>query len=269
MKVTVLVENTASSELYGCEHGLSFWLEICGKTIMYDFGQSELWYENAKKLNLDLSKVDLGILSHGHYDHGGGLKCFLEKNPSAIVYCNENVFGEYYNADARYIGLEQSLRNHPRLAMVKDKLNISENLTLFSCNDLPAYREAPGAGLTKGIRENGGGEWKRMPDDFAHEQYLLAEESGKRILISACSHKGILNLCKWFQPDVCIGGFHFMKMETTGEDARKLREIAEALLAFPTVYYTCHCTGDAQYGILKEVMGERLHRLSAGMRVEV
>ena len=105
----------------------------------------------------------------------------------------------------------------------------------------------------------------RRPDDFRHEQYLLLEEEGKRILISGCSHKGIENIVKWFCPDVLVGGFHFMRLE----DVQVLKEKAAALLESPTVFYTGHCTGEMQYAVLKEEMGSRLHRIQAGVTMEV
>ena len=105
----------------------------------------------------------------------------------------------------------------------------------------------------------------RKPDDFRHEQYLLVEEAGKRILISGCSHKGILNIMEIFRPDILVGGFHFMNI--TEEDT--LAEAARKLLAYDTVYYTGHCTGKAQYDCMKTVMGDRLHYIATGTVVEI
>ena len=105
----------------------------------------------------------------------------------------------------------------------------------------------------------------RKPDDFRHEQYLLLEEQGKRILISGCSHKGILNIMDAFRPDVLVGGFHFMKME----DETFLTRAAQQLLEYDTVYYTGHCTGQKQYDFLKNLMGDRLHYISAGTVLEI
>ena len=104
------------------------------------------------------------------------------------------------------------------------------------------------------------------PDDFRHEQYLLIEENGKRILISGCSHKGIFNIVRWFRPDVLIGGFHFMKMDP--KDPR-LEAAARMLLEAPTEYYTGHCTGADQFGKLKTRMGDRLHYTAAGSVIEL
>ena len=80
MKVTVLIENTACREDLAAEHGLSLLIETSTSTILFDAGQTGAFADNAKKLGIDLNTVDFCILSHGHYDHGGGLKRFLEEN---------------------------------------------------------------------------------------------------------------------------------------------------------------------------------------------
>ena len=107
-----------------------------------------------------------------------------------------------------------------------------------------------------------------VPDDFRHEQYLTIYEKGRKVLLSGCSHKGILNLMEWLKPDVCIGGFHFMKLATCGNDEKVLQEAARELEALPAEYYTCHCTGAEQYAYLKERM-TRLHYLAAGDVLEL
>lgn len=136
-------------------------------------------------------------------------------------------------------------------------------MRLLDANDLEKILPVDAAGLT---RKRGDA---YEPDDFRHEQYLLLEENGKRVCVSGCSHKGILNIVRWFQPDVLIGGFHFMKLDPEGPGRARLLEAAKALLEGNTVYYTGHCTGDAQYDLLKQVMGDRLHRLSTGDTFEI
>ena len=127
---------------------------------------------------------------------------------------------------------------------------LAEGITLYQLEVVPADT----AGLE--MEEQG----QRKPDDFRHEQYLLVEEGGKRILISGCSHKGILQIMEAFRPDILVGGFHFMKIT---EEA-KLAEAAKKLLEYDTVYYTGHCTGLTQYAYLKSVMGDQLHYIAAG-----
>ena len=105
---------------------------------------------------------------------------------------------------------------------------------------------------------------KLIPDDFRHEQYLLIEENGRRILISGCSHKGIVNIAEWFKPDVLVGGFHFSKLPL--DDA--LKGYAGFLNSFDTEYYTCHCTGIEQYAFMKKYI-DKLSYLSTGESIIV
>ena len=257
MKVTVLVENTACTDQVMAQHGLSLYLESENHRILFDMGQSDAFIHNAQALEIDLSKVDIAVLSHGHYDHGGGLEAFLQVNQKAPVYIHETAFGLYYNGTEKYIGLNPSLLGNPRLVPTKGSLQVTSNLILRDCNELEWQFD--GWGLNK--RE---GEVFR-PDDFTHEQYLEVREGEKRILISGCSHKGILNIAEHFQPDILIGGFHLNKQE----DILALQKTARRLLTGSTRYFTGHCTGDKQFGILKGVMADRLERISTGMVFEV
>ena len=262
MKITTLIENTACREGLVCEHGLSLYIETGSKRILFDAGQTGAFGDNAEKLGIDLSRVDLAVLSHGHYDHGGGLKRFLELNAAAPVYINQSAFSQCYNGPEKYIGLAPSLRESDRLVFVEDQMELGEGLTLLSCNDRPKVVPVNPFGLN--IRENG----VTRPDDFRHEQYLLIRENGKTVCISGCSHKGILNIVDWLRPDVLVGGFHFMKLDPA-VDGDALRAAAGRLLSYPTRYYTGHCTGEAQFAFLKERMGDRLQSISTGSVIEL
>ncbi|MBQ1452970.1 MAG: MBL fold metallo-hydrolase, partial [Ruminococcus sp.] len=94
--------------------------------------------------------------------------------------------------------------------------------------------------------------------------YLMIEENGKRILISGCSHKGIVNIAEWFKPDVLVGGFHFNKLPLDGN----LKGYAERLDSQDTAFYTCHCTGVEQYAFMKRYM-KNLHYISTGDIIEL
>jgi len=253
MRIVTLIENTASLNGLAAEHGLSLYIETDSHKILFDAGQSAAFGDNAKKLGVDLKEVDLAVLSHGHYDHGGGLARFLEINDRAPVWMNPHAFEPHYNAADKDIGLDSGLRGSSRIRFAADGQTIGKGLTLYSHIDCP-YGIRP-FGLTAG-------NW--MPEDFRHEQYLLIEEAGKRVLISGCSHRGILNIMQWFRPDVLVGGFHFMKMDP---ESPELEAAAAALLRWPCTYYTGHCTGEAQVTALKAIMGHRLHRLSGGVEI--
>ena len=253
IKITVLAENTTANDGLKAEHGLSLYIETERKKILFDMGQTTLFAENAAKLGVDLASVDLAVLSHGHYDHGGGLARFLMLNKTASVYLSRHAFGDYYNGTEKYIGLDKSLRDDRRLVFTDGVFEICEGLTLYSCNDAVKEFELGSFGLT---------EYKDgffVPDPFLHEQYLLIEDEGRRILISGCSHKGVLNIVKWFTPDVLVGGFHFSKLPLD----ETLKSYSKYLDSFGTEYYTCHCTGEEQYGFMKSYMS-RLNYISTG-----
>lgn len=260
MKITTLIENTALSPELTAEHGLSLYVQTDRCRFLFDAGQTGAFAENARKLGIDLKAADFAILSHGHYDHGGGMMEFLACNPHAKLYLREDAFGTYCNGKQKYIGLDQHLRQSGRLVLTGDTYVIAPGLMLSTCNALP--RSVPTDPF--GLMEKVGDDFR--PDAFRHEQYLLMEEGGRRVLFSGCSHKGILNILSWFQPDVLVGGFHFKQL---APDSQRLRDLGKAMAEYNTVFYTGHCTGQEQFAVLKTILGDRLHAISAGSIVEI
>lgn len=258
MRITVLAENTTDYSLLKPEHGLSLFIETKNHNILFDTGQSELFYENAEKLKIDLKSVDIAILSHGHYDHSGGISKFIEINDTAPIYVNRRVFEPYFNASDKYIGVDPDLRDSDRMRLIDDEFIIDNSLSLYTCNELEREFDLGSFGLSV-MKDS-----VLCPDDFLHEQYLLIEENDTRILISGCSHKGILNIEKWFTPDILVGGFHFSKLELD----EKLEKYAQYLSGFDTDYYTCHCTGVEQYEYMRKFM-PRLNYISTGTVLEI
>ena len=260
MKIVTLIENTTSRPDLQYEHGLSLYIEACGQKLLFDTGASGAFADNAWLMGIDLAQVDQAVLSHGHDDHSGGFLRFLEANSKAPIWLRPEALLPCHGSSGDYIGLAPALQKSERLCFAADIQRIAKGLTLYSCNQLESFVPIDSAGLTVRTGE------ALVPDTFRHEQYLLIEENGKRVLISGCSHKGILNLAQWFRPDVIVGGFHYMRVDP--RDPR-LTQSAQTLLAYPTVYYTGHCTGQAQYDVMKEKMKDRLHSLSTGVTIEV
>lgn len=258
MNVTVLVENTRRNDFLLCEHGLSLWLETGGEKYLFDFGQTDAFARNAHQLDVDLGQAKAAILSHGHYDHGNGAGAFLRRNRHAHIYVHEAAFGRHYHGD-KYIGLNGDMAGDSRLTLTKDVCRLNDTMVLCTCNASNHLYPASGHDLT--VEENG----QRKQDRFFHEQYLMVREGQKRIVISGCSHKGVLNIVDWLKPDVFVGGLHLHDIE----DEKQLRQIGEKLLESGAVFYTGHCTGEKQYDTLKQVMGERIHALSTGDKLTI
>jgi len=258
MKITCLLENTTERTDMQVEHGLSLFIETESHRILFDMGQTDLFYQNASTLGIDLSCVDIAVLSHGHYDHGGGLQKFLEINSHAPVYIHKDAFLPHFNGSEKYIGLDISLKDQPRIRFTDDECRIDDSLTLFSCNEKTKQYSPIPSGLTEKVGDT------FITDDFRHEQYLLTVENGKRILFSGCSHKGILDISNWFSPDVLIGGFHYSKLALD----EQLLHAAKELSSRPTQFYTCHCTGIEQYAFMRQYIPS-LQYLSCGQIIQI
>ena len=262
MRVTMLLDNLAADPSLAAEHGLSLYIETEKHRILFDAGQSYAFARNAEALDIDLSAVDIAILSHGHYDHSGGLARFLELNDHAPLYLHRSAFERREAERGRDIGLAPSLADSPRLVFTDDILHLDVGLALITCNQRERRFPSHSGGLYQ--YRDGAPE----QDAFLHEQYLCIHEGTRNVVISGCSHKGILNIVDWLKPDVLIGGFHFMDMDVL-KDSEELESEAAQLAASGTLFYTCHCTGKKQFDYLKERMGERLHYLAGGMSVEI
>ena len=101
MRIVNLIENTEGNPECVYEHGLSFYIETKAHKILLDLGQTDNSLRNAKALGIDLQAVDTVVLSHGHYDHSGGIIPFTGINDRAAIYMQCSAGGEYYADDGK------------------------------------------------------------------------------------------------------------------------------------------------------------------------
>ena len=275
MRIVCLSENTEGSRGCGIEHGLCFYIETKNHKLLFDTGASDLHIQNAERLGVDLQAVDTVILSHGHYDHGGGLLSFLELNDKAEVYMQKSAFGEYFSQkdetkEPRYIGLDPALKENTRIHLLEGDERLDGELAVFASigNQYPI----PSASRTLLQKTEEG----YIPDDFVHEQCLCVFAEGKRILFSGCAHHGIRNILARYealyhcQPDLVFSGFHMMKKGGySEEDITGMIETALALSKMKTQFYTCHCTGELPYQAMKKIMDNQLQYIHCGDEIIV
>lgn len=259
MVIKVLIENSKLNNSFLCEHGLSLYIETNRHKILYDFGQTDSLFENAKTLGVDLSSVDIAFLSHAHYDHSGGLKTFLKVNKTAKIYVSSLVFGNYFNGETKYIGVDKDLFPSSRIITIDDTLTIDDELTFYS-SSLVRGSVFPQNLTVK--TENG-----YVLDDFSHEYYLQITENAKKVLFSGCSHKNIINIIKAFPCDVFVGGLHFSKIDLS--QVEFFKSVAKTLSENSKLIYAGHCSGDAQFDILKKYLGDKLQNLSSGQIIKI
>lgn len=277
MRIINLVENTEGSSGCGVEHGLCFYIETEKHKLLMDTGQTDLLIGNAERLGIDLTLVDTVVLSHGHYDHGGGIMPFAQINPTAKIYVPAAAFGEYYSVnkagEPHYIGLAEEIKELPQVVKVTAEdgiFQIDDELSLFS----GIGNEHPIPSANRRLKKKADEEL--VQDDFAHEQCLVIKEGVKSILLSGCAHHGILNILDRYialygkEPDIVISGFHMMRKNGySDEDINMIIDTALALRQYKTVFYTGHCTGLEPYNAMKKLMGSQLHYVHSGDEVRI
>lgn len=271
MRIVTLVENTALNNTYRSKHGLCLYIETKKHKILFDLGPNDLFIENAKKMNIDISEIDIVIISHGHKDHGGGLKHFLRLNSKAKIYVCQSAFESHYIKVLGMpfsVGLDEELINNKQIIFSDDEMEIDEELLLFSNVKNEKYIMKSNNVLY--ARKDG----CLKKDDFVHEQSLVINEGGQRVLISGCSHAGVLNIQNKAEKlidneiDIVLGGFHLYNPPTRKyESDETICSLANEMKEKGSAYFTCHCTGIKAYEQMKNILGERLSYLSTGTEI--
>lgn len=270
MTITVLVENTSLSPSLTEEHGLSVLVQTEGVNILIDSGQTDAIIHNSAVLGVDLKAVDYLILSHGHYDHCGGVMSFAQLNGSADIIIADEAFDEYWNTvSGRYIGVDKRIASLPKLHKISSSCSLTDNIELFG--SVSGTKLFPFGNKKLQVK----GETGFAPDSFSHERYTVITENGKKYLFSGCAHKGVVNIVEEFEllygeaPHAVVSGFHLMKdSEYTPEEINLISQTAEELRRYPTRFYTGHCTGSA-FDIMKRIMGDKLTEIHTGMKIQI
>ena len=286
MKVTVLLENATPTSRLAARHGLSLWVEAAGRRVLFDMGPDAAFLTNAEELGIDIATANAAVLSHGHADHGGGLGAYLAvtdaRGAHAPVFVRAHAFDTHLSGSGERrhtISLDPALAGTERLVVVtEDARDIAPGLTLFATTVRPHPEPASNGRLfavPAGTSADAAGA-EVVADDFSHEQSLLVREGGRAVLISACSHAGILNIMDEAERlaaaplEAVIAGFHLMAPSalSTADDTT-VRALARELAARPARYFTFHCTGLAAYSILRDELGPRVSYLACGSSVEL
>lgn len=247
MKIKTLVENLTNQQGIFAEHGLSIYIETDHQKILFDTGQSGLFLQNAEKMGIDIKDIDLLVLSHGHYDHTGGLYPFLEVNQKAKVYAKRGIFEAKHNSNKRFIGTEriESILNN-RMVFVDAETQIADNV--FIMPNIKIYHPIDTHFNNLYLQTENG----LVSDDFNDELFIAIKQNEMINIVTACSHRGITNICKtatnFFQlpVDLILGGFH--TKNCTEEQYLHIKEYLKEL--HPHSIGVCHCTGVEKYASL-------------------
>ena len=204
LKITILNENAPKAN-FGSEHGLSYIIEG-DKKILFDFGPSDIIFKNAKLLNINLNDIDTFVLSHGHWDHGNGLKYFNNKKLITHPFSFQK---KYRKVDNSYIGLPISKYDAEKrfdLILSKNPYKISEKITFLG--EIPRLNSFE-AKTTSFMLKDG-------TEDFVLDDTAITVNTQKGLVVVAgCSHSGICNIVEYAKKVTninkiygVIGGFH-------------------------------------------------------------
>jgi 7,8-dihydropterin-6-yl-methyl-4-(beta-D-ribofuranosyl)aminobenzene 5'-phosphate synthase len=226
------------------EHGLSIYIETENSRVLFDTGQSGLFLHNAEKMGIKMEDIDSLVLSHGHYDHTGGLYPFLEKNKKARIYAKKDIFTPKYRSNSRFIGtVSQDEILKERLQFVDEITEVAENIFIMPDIELFNIADTHFKGLNIRIGED------VFIDEFEDELFLAILHNEQINIVTACSHRGITNICntatEHFRLPVglILGGFH-LKNSTYDQFIQTMEYFR---MLNPKSIGVCHCTGVEKY----------------------
>jgi len=276
-RVTVLVENTAFGAHVRGEHGLSFWIEAGPTRVLFDTGQTpEVLFHNAEWLGIDLETTDAIVLSHGHYDHTGGLEKVLNRTRAPRLFLHPRALARRYSrkndGTVQEIGIPSALdrgflRAHSSSLVWTDRsARVADELWVTG----PVSR-------TTGYEDTGGDffldERCGTPDLIDDDQAVFFDTAQGSVVLLGCAHAGVVNTLHHVQEltegrpiHAVIGGMHLVTapQDRMGRTVEALRELDVGIIApghctgaraqsrlgseFPSRWEPCHVGAQFQFG---------------------
>ncbi len=270
ISITVLCDDVAQAGLMA-EHGLSFWIETPSGNVLFDTGQGVAMMQNANALGVGLAWADAVVLSHGHYDHTGGLSAALNAAKNATIYLHSAALEPKYTRDAggtvRSIGMPEACRDSllARSETLRNCLLPTEVLKgVFVTGPIPRVTDFEDTGWQFFLD----GDCSR-PDTMLDDQALWIKTRRGLIVVLGCAHAGVVNTLKYISDvsgmiPICamLGGMHLLQAreERLQRTADELRHCRVVVLA------PCHCTGGSARDYLKGCFSGEFLTPSAGFK---
>jgi len=273
-KITTLVENAVaqSGKALLAEHGLSFYIEAGDRRILFDTGQNLAISNNARVLGIDLSQIDTVVLSHGHYDHSGGLQSILDRNKSFTLHGHPDVFSSKVkktNGSYKYIGIPVAKNDIVgcgiSLQLNRDSVEIAPGV--ITSGEISLKNDFEDGEPMFFLKNDEG----VIPDPLADDQALILETTKGLVVLLGCSHRGVINTLSHVAQlkgnhkiNAILGGLHLGK----ASDA-KLSKIIEHLRGFdPDMVGVGHCTGQRAFLALANEFIDRVFLNTVGTVIE-
>jgi len=273
-KITTLIENTVAQsgkKLIG-EHGLSFYIETGNNQILFDTGQNLALSNNAAVLGIDLSRIDTVVLSHGHYDHTGGLQSLLRCNSGFTLHAHPDVFSyKVKRADGhyKYIGIpvdkDEIVKSGAALKLDRNPVEIAPGIT--TTGEIPLENDFEEVESVFFLKHQEGVVADTLNDDRA----LILDTDKGWVVLLGCSHRGVINTLNHIvkltgknKIYAIMGGLHLGKASDS-----KLKKIMDYLRAFGLEKIGVgHCTGTRAFLALSNRFKDRVFLNTVGNILE-
>ncbi|MBP7210706.1 MAG: MBL fold metallo-hydrolase [Paludibacteraceae bacterium] len=272
MRLVVLADNRKLSRDLQTEHGLCIYLETDQYKILLDTGASDIFIQNANKLNVNLQAVNYVFISHGHSDHIGGLPYFLKINKTAKVIMSINIQNQLYFSKRdrlHSISTEFDFNAYSnQIIFVENCISIANEIHIYSNQSI---KHATPLGNKNLFRKEKNGEL--ILDNFNHELiFTIGKE--KLLVYTGCAHNGLQNILETVtmntsKPiDWVLGGFHLLapRKEILYESESEISAIGNALRSkySKTIFFTGHCTGENAFTTLSQILTDHLIQFYCG-----
>lgn len=267
MEITTLIENVVYNEGLCAEHGLSFWIEAFNKKILFDVGQTDKFFCNSTQLGIDIREADYIVISHGHYDHTGGLEFFLKTNKKAEIIIKKEAFIDKYSSSTgktRYIGIRNKqilLENEYRIKYVNDIMKIGDINFIGKIDITNDFENDEKKLLIKNEEGN------YIKDSFNDELVMIIDRNEGVDIITGCSHSGIINsintVKKVFpnkEVKSVIGGFH-LRGGSENRIEKTIKYFKNEKINFIGIN---HCSGIDFYNRMKNEVNTDIEYLYTG-----
>ena len=247
-RITVLVENTAAGPGLVAEHGLAYWIEHNDQNILFDTGQTNVLAANAYKLGVKLHYLDALVLSHGHYDHTGGVAEALKTDRAVTAYVHPAAFSKKFihksDLAAREIGMPYvavKVIQHPRHRIVSTLGPTEVVGDVTATGPVPRLTDYEDTGGTFFLDQA-----CTRPDPIEDDQSLFFNTTQGTVVLLGCAHSGVINILNAIRQftgnrpiAAVIGGMHLVSAseQRLGQTIEAFRRLGVKHLA------PAHCTG--------------------------
>lgn len=257
MKITVLNENMVYRKNIIAEHGLSILIEHDNKKILMDVGQSDVFLKNAKALNINLNDLDGIVISHGHYDHGGGIKYLESLSNIPGIYITKNALIPKFSINKNTNKYYFNGINESDLNLFKDKLHFTDKIeeifdNFYLISNIPYINDFENKPSKFFLKKNG----NMILDEMSDEQVLVIRTKNGLCIFMGCAHMGVVNAIEYIKKVFNEEKIYalFAGMHLINADSQRINKTIEYLKNNNIQYIMpCHCSG---YRVVSKIAAE-------------